>query len=169
MELLSISCLIFQLVETEDLDRNWRATRRERLKEQEKKIYEEFVQEKDVVYSVLEGTSLLFSFSPTCILSSATCILSLPTCILSDSTCVLSYSTCVLSSPTCILKFAHCILNLPTYILSLSTLTLLSDDRYQFIYELPETCIRELMETKPKASLKDDESSDTQVRGKKNV
>lgn len=62
MELLSISCLIFQLVETEDLDRNWRATRRERLKEQEKKIYEEFVQEKDVVYSVLEGTSLLFFF-----------------------------------------------------------------------------------------------------------
>lgn len=47
--------IVFQYVESEALERSWRVARRERLKKQEQKIWEEFVKEQDIVHNISKG------------------------------------------------------------------------------------------------------------------
>ncbi|KAL4718404.1 hypothetical protein ACJJTC_014668 [Scirpophaga incertulas] len=49
-----------QYIESEDLERTWKLNRRERLKQQEQKIWEEFVKEKDILSFVCEDDPYQF-------------------------------------------------------------------------------------------------------------
>ncbi|OWR52947.1 hypothetical protein KGM_201172 [Danaus plexippus plexippus] len=49
-----------KFVESEDLERTWKAERRERLKHQEQKIWEEFVKEQDIVHSLCKDDPYQF-------------------------------------------------------------------------------------------------------------
>ncbi|XP_061383971.1 uncharacterized protein LOC116770256 isoform X2 [Danaus plexippus] len=51
---------LVMFVESEDLERTWKAERRERLKHQEQKIWEEFVKEQDIVHSLCKDDPYQF-------------------------------------------------------------------------------------------------------------
>lgn len=55
--------VFLKYVGKEDLEKTWKITRRERLKKQEEKIWEEFIMEQDIVRNVSQGKyNLLVNF-----------------------------------------------------------------------------------------------------------
>ncbi|XP_030023975.2 uncharacterized protein LOC115442910 isoform X2 [Manduca sexta] len=55
-----IGILDLQYIEGGELERTWKSTRRQRLKEQEQKIWDEFIKERDVVHTVFEDDPYQF-------------------------------------------------------------------------------------------------------------